>query len=257
MRTRFKLLTCALLAAGLSLSAPAFAQEMEAEPETETPTAEAEGDAEVETETAAADEVEVASDHPAASNSIVLAPHVGVLFPQLTSDLGTWPIFGLSAGYIMPFDVAGFERPLEIGLDVMYTQPTADIEGSDPNLGEPGSDAGTFEGELTQRMLVLELYALWRFMAPGEFISAYALAGPRAYFMDAEIEASGNGNDFGVNNQDNDEYGLVVGGGADFAVGPGTIYGTLEFGWSDLDQRVTGDSNTGALTLDAGYRLYF
>ena len=52
-------------------------------------------------------------------------------------------------------------------------------------------------------------------------------------------------------------YGLVVGGGADFAVGPGTIYGALEFGWSNLDQRLTGDSNTGALTLDAGYRLYF
>lgn len=282
MNTQSKILFAALLTAGLTMSASAFAQAPQGgakgdqpaqEPADQTAPADATDDAaqpadQPEADTAEADtansdtaataEVDVDSDHPAATNSIVLAPHVGVLFPQLTSDLNTWPLFGLSAGYILPFDAGGFERPLEIGLDVMYTQPGADGSGTDPNLGQPASDPQGYDWELTQRMVVVELYGLWRFMAPGSPISAYAMAGPRAYFMESEISAtSSDGQDFGPNTQTNDEYGLVVGGGADFAVGPGTIYGTLEFGWSDLNQRITGDSNTGALALDAGYRLYF
>lgn len=214
MKIQSRALTALLFAAALAFATDARAQEPEAEPE-----AAAEPAAE---DTTAQAEVEVASDHPAATNSIVVAPHVGALFPQLTSDLGTWPVFGLSAGYILPFDVAGFTRPLEVGLDVMYTQPGADGTGTDPNLGAPDSDqAGDYEWELTQRMLIMELYALWRFMPPGEFISAYGMIGPRAYFMEAEVQANGNdGQDFGTNTQTNDEYGLVFGGGADFAVGP-------------------------------------
>ena len=42
-------------------------------------------------------------------------------------------------------------------------------------------------------MLIVELYAVWRFMPPGEFISAYGHIGPRAYFMEAEMQATGNG----------------------------------------------------------------
>ncbi len=209
-------------------------------------------------DTTASQDMEVGSQHPAATHSITLAPHIGVIFPQVASDLGTWPTFGLSAGYILPFNAGSFVRPLELGVDVRYTQPGASGTGTDPNLGTPGSDPGTYNWDLTQQMLTVGLYGLWRFMPPGKFISAYALAGPRAYFMKAKMSASGNGGqDFGTNTQTHDEYGLVVGGGADFAVGPGTIFATLEFTWSDLNQRITGDSNTGALGLDAGYKFYF
>jgi opacity protein-like surface antigen len=285
MKIPMKLIVTMLLTAGLTFSGSAFAQTVGSPPDDDDEAAmpdvgeadEADDEADDSGVRAASErrdaddaedapelsdaadvssEVDVGGDaHPAASNSIVLAPHVGVLFPQVASDLGTWPVFGLSAGYILPFDVASFTRPLEVGLDLMYTQPGADGSGTSPNLGEDGAD---YDWELTQRMLIVELYALYRFMAPGEFISAYAHIGPRAYFMEAEMEATGNGGqDFGTNTQTNDEYGLVFGGGADFAVGPGTIYGALEFGWSNLDQRITGDSNTGAINLDVGYRLYF
>jgi hypothetical protein len=250
MKTTSNILIATLVAAGLAFSSSAAAQQGGDAPGPDEPAA-ADTDAQAETE--------LESDHPAATNSFVVAPHVGALFPQLTSDLNTWPIFGLSAGYILPADIAGFERPLELGLDLMYSQPGADGSGTDPNLGAADADQpGDYDWELTQRMLIVELYALWRFMPPGEFISAYATVGPRAYFMESEMVATGNGGqDMGTNTQTNDEYGVVVGGGADFAVGPGTIYGTLEFGWSDLNQQITGDSNTGALTVDAGYRLYF
>ncbi|MFU8805153.1 MAG: hypothetical protein ACNA8W_15165 [Bradymonadaceae bacterium] len=196
-----------------------------------------------------------AQAHPAGENSIVIAPHVGVTVPQLFSDLGSWPIFGLEMGYIMPFDAGPFTRPLQVSLDVMYTAPGATGVGANPHLG---TDGGNYEWTLQQRMLILQIGALWRFMAPGEFVSAYALAGPRVYLMESVLTASGNGGaDFGENRETNTEYGFVVGGGADFAVGPGTIFATLYLGLSGLEQRITGDANTAAFALSAGYRLYF
>ena len=110
MKTYSKLLVAALLAAGLAVPSVAAAQGADAESEEM---------AAPEEDTSAQADVELSSDHPAASKSIVLAPHIGAIFPQLTSELGTWPIFGLSGGYILPFYAAGFTRPLEVGLDLM------------------------------------------------------------------------------------------------------------------------------------------
>jgi opacity protein-like surface antigen len=196
-----------------------------------------------------------AAAHPAGEKSIVVAPHIGVTAPQLFSDLGSWPIFGLELGYIMPFNAGSFTRPLQLSFDVMYTAPGATGTGENLHLGEGGA---SYEWTLKQQMLVLQLGALWRFMPPGEFVSAYAMVGPRVYLMESVLNASGNGGaDFGENRETNTEYGFVLGGGADFAVGPGTLFTTLYFSMSKLDQRITGEANTGALALSAGYRLYF
>lgn len=193
------------------------------------------------------------SDHPASRNSFVLGPQVGFVSPHLFSDLGGWPIFGLEAGYILPFDAGAMRRPLQLSLVAHYTQPGASGSGEDPNLGESGA---SYEWELTEQMLQLELAALWRFIPPGEFLSPYATAGPRAYFTRSVLTASGAGADFGEHREGQTRFGFIAGGGLDLAVGPGTIFGTLLFSWSDLSKRVTGDTSTGAITLDLGYRLY-
>lgn len=197
-------------------------------------------------------------DHPARDASIVVAPHAGVTFPQLTSELQTWPIFGLELGYMFDFDVGSMERPLQVGLDVMYTQPSSAGTGDSSNLGGTDGDGADYSYDLTQQMLILELYGLWRFMPAGDTVSAYGLLGPRAYLMRSIMEARGNGGEsFGTNYETKTQIGLVAGGGVDVALGPGTMFAALEFGWSDLKERITGDSNTGALVLDLGYRLYF
>lgn len=196
-----------------------------------------------------------AQSHAAADSSIVVGPHIGVTSPQLFSDLGSWPIFGLELGYILPLDVGPFERPIQLSLDTSYTAPGAVGTGENMHLGESGA---SYDWTLQQRMLVLQPTLLWRFMAPGEFLSAYALLGARAYLMESVLTASGNnGEDFGENRETNREFGFVVGAGADLAVGPGTLFGTLYLSRSGLDQRITGDANTGALALSLGYRLYF
>lgn len=187
--------------------------------------------------------------------TLTVAPHVGVVAPQLFSELGSWPVFGLEIGYILPFDAGSMIRPLTVAFDIMYTAPSASGSGSDPNLGDAG---GSFEWTLDQQMLVLELTGLWRFMPPGAPFSAYAQIGPRVYLMNAVMTASGNGGeDFGQNEETNTEYGFVVGGGVEWTLGPGALFGALEVGYSALDQRLTGDANTGAATVDLGYRFMF
>lgn len=190
----------------------------------------------------------------ASGPSLAIAPHVGVTAPQPFGDLNSWPVFGLDLGYIMPFDVGSMERPLQIGLGASYTAPGAEGQGTHSMLGTEGSD---YSWELQQRMLTLQVTTIWRFMRPGEGLSFHALIAPRVYLMESVLNASGNGADFGENRETNTEYGLVFGGGAEFMMGPGALFGLVQVGGSPLDQRITGTANTAALSLDVGYRLFF
>ena len=186
--------------------------------------------------------------------SFTIAPHIGALVPQAFNELGSWPVFGLEFGYIAPFDVGNMHNPLQVTMDIMFTQPGASGTEESAVLGEMGA---TFDWELTQRMLVLDVTGLWRFLDPADGIGAYAEFGPRFYFMDSIMKAEGNGDDFGENSETKTEYGLMVAGGVEYMLGPGALYGALEFGWSDLNTRITGDANTGAFLVDMGYRVMF
>lgn len=192
---------------------------------------------------------------PASADSpnFAVGPHVGVTAPQPFGDLNSWPVFGADVGFILPFDV-GMERPLQLGIDASYTRPGATGEGHHPMLGEEGAD---YEWKLQQQILTLQLTTMWRFMPPGQGFSAHAIIGPRVYLMESIMEASGNDADFGENRETNTEYGLAVGGGVEYMLGPGAITGTVLVGGSPLDQRITGEANTGAVNLDIGYRLFF
>lgn len=189
-----------------------------------------------------------AGGHPSTNSAVVVAPHVGVSFPAF-SDLGTWGNFGLELGYTPAID----GRPLEIALMGWYSQPTASGTESDARLGEGG---GEYNWNLTQQILTLDLVGIWRFRV-SESLAPYGLAGPRMNMMRSTMTAEGNGAQFGESQETNNEFGLVFGGGVDYALGPGTFFGELKFGWTNLDQRITGNSNTGSFLLDIGYRLYF
>jgi hypothetical protein len=99
---------------------------------------------------------------------------------------------------------------------------------------------------------------MWRFMPPGQGFSAHAIVAPRMYMMETVLEAASNeGSDFGEHRETNSEWGVVLGGGAEFMLGPGALFGTLLVGGSPLDQRITGEANTAAINVDLGYRLFF
>lgn len=196
--------------------------------------------------------------HPAHDVHVAIAPHFGILVPQIFSDLGSFPVFGLELGYLLPFDVGSMVRPLQLNFDVMFTAPTASGVEDGPALGDASGDGEQFNWQLRERVLVLEFNGMWRFMPPADGFSVYATAGPRVYLMESVMNAtSESGADFGENRETKTQVGLMLGGGAEYAVGPGAIFGALEFGWSDMNQRITGDSNTGALVVDLGYRFLF
>ncbi|MFB6372068.1 MAG: hypothetical protein ABEN55_02905 [Bradymonadaceae bacterium] len=191
--------------------------------------------------------------HPSTENIFVVGPHVGVLVPQVFNDLGTWPIFSLEVGVIPPME--SMNNPLEIAVLARYTQPGSGGKGSDQNLGETGNEQ--YNWELTQRTLTLDLVGIWRGRNIASSFDPYGLIGPRVNFMETTMTAQGNGNNqFGEVKETNVEFGLVFGGGVDFQLGPGTLFGELKFGWTNLDQTLTGDTNAGAFTADVGYRFY-
>ena len=198
--------------------------------------------------------VAATAEPPAEPPTLTLAPHIGVGFSQPFSELGAAPLYGIEVGYLLPFDVGSVSRPLALQLDVQFTNPGADGSGQDPNLGLEGA---TYSWELTQRMLLIDLHGLWRFMTAGQGLSAYALLGPRLYLMESVLTGDGNGADFGETRETNTEVGLLVGGGVEYTLGPGAVFGSLEIGYSNLDQQTTGSANTGSLVLDVGYRFMF
>lgn len=187
-----------------------------------------------------------------------IAPRVGLTAPQPFNDLNSWPVFGADVGVILPVDIAGMERPLQIGVDVSYTRPGAEGDGTHAMLGGPDDGGADYQWELDQQMLTLQLTTMWRFGAPGQGFGAHAIVGPRIYLMESILNAEGNeGANFGENRETNTEYGVVFGGGVEYELGPGSVVGTLLVGGSPLDQRITGEANTAAFNLDVGYRLFF
>ncbi len=186
--------------------------------------------------------------------SAYVGGHVGFLVPSLFGELNPAPLFGVEAGYILPFDLGPFTRPLGLALDVLYTAPGAEGDGTHASLGEGG---GTYAWELQEQLLIFELTALWRFMPLGDTLSAYLNAGPRLFLLQTTLDAQSDGQSFGQHQERDTNLGAVFGGGLDLQLGPGTAFAALELSWSGLDQKITGDANTGALALDLGYRLHF
>jgi hypothetical protein len=181
-----------------------------------------------------------------------VAAHVGVLVPQLSTELDSSALLGLELGYVVPLDMGGLERPLGFQFDVMGTAPGASGGGTSEQLGE----GGTYEYDIRVSMVILELTASWRF-ALGELGGVYLQAGPRAYFLETTVDASSGGAKFGRRTQGDNALGGVVALGGDLILGPGAVFLAAEYAGSDLKTRLAGDANTGALAFDLGYRLRF
>lgn len=194
-----------------------------------------------------------AGGHPSTNSILVAAPHIGVAVPSLFNDLGTWPIFSAELGVMPPMEE--MNNPLEIAVYAHYTQPGSSGQGTDANLGAGGAGAD-YSWELTQRTLTLDLVGIWRFRNLADKLDPYGLIGPRLSLMETTMTAEGNAAQFGEVRETNTEVGLVLGGGVDYQLGPGTLFGELKFGWTNMDQALTGNTNAGQFTFDVGYRFY-
>jgi hypothetical protein len=184
-----------------------------------------------------------AADEAGDTGKLHVGLHAGLVLPQLQSELGTTAGIELEAGYRVWRGLAPF---LALG----YAQPGVDGDLSDPRL-----EAGDYTTETRQRELTLTVGALWRFMAPGATLNAYAGLGARAWMLETITNGAAGAADFLENRETSTRYGGAVLGGAEYRLGPGAGVLELDIGGSDLPHLITGDVATTAVSLFVGYRL--
>jgi hypothetical protein len=165
------------------------------------------------------------------------------------SRLRNYGIYELEVGYVLPV----WSRRLQVGGMFEYSSPGAGNGQPDPRLGAAGAD---YRFDLSQRQYVLELHLLLRAFPPGTRFVPYAKVGFRIYLLDTMIDGQAGGSVFGQYDEKFTEPGFVLGGGIEVRVGPGAFNAELRVDYSEMNRRISGDSNTGMLTLVVGYRFF-
>lgn len=194
-------------------------------------------------ETPAASESEATSHVP----MLELSLKAGGRFPQLTNDLGT------NFDAILKFGVGvALERRLQVFLEVNYTQPTAYASATDPRLGEMGA---SYDSELTMREFGITVGGQYFWRPLRSFWLPYAGLGLQVRMLRSEVVGTGNATAFGQNDETSTQIGGVGFGGIGVHLGPGLAFGELRFNMAPVGQKVTGDSNIGALSVLLGYGL--
>ncbi|MBN1945739.1 MAG: hypothetical protein JW797_08675 [Bradymonadales bacterium] len=217
------------------------------EPPADWPTAETglqEASTEAVTLTAQPDEARSAD--LADLGDFVIGVHIG---PSLSvfSDLDPHVMPRFEFGYNLPV----WGRRLEPHLTVAYTPPRASGTVDDTRLPQ----SGEFSWEIKQDELTLGLGILARFLELGRFVNGYAAIGPQVVFLHTSVVGEAAGEPFGENSEEDVKFGIYGALGIELVLGPGAAFFQLGIAWSDLDGRITGDSNTGNLSPALGYRL--
>jgi hypothetical protein len=186
---------------------------------------------------------EVAEDVP----SFGIAGKVGIVFPQVATELQTTWGLELEASYLLP----PMDRRIGVFLAAGYTQPEVSRTSlQDPRVG------GSYDGTQTQKELTLGAGAVFRFLRPTSEWNAYVAAGLRVYFLQTVTVGSAGGSDFGENTEQSTHVGGVFALAGERRLGPGALVLEVQLGTSSLPHLITGDVSTGALAVAVGYRLF-
>lgn len=178
--------------------------------------------------------------------SLELSLRAGGHFPQLVNKLGTSFDGILHAGY-MVMD----SKQLQLFVELGYTAPSHEVTGTDPRLQASGS---TYKSTVVVKDLDLGLGLSYLFTPPNSDFVPYLGAAFVPHFIRSEVTAAG-GADFGNHDETATQFGGAAFVGAGFHVGPGLLLGELRFGYAPIDERVTGVTNIGALSVMLGYGL--
>lgn len=187
-----------------------------------------------------------------ARETITAGLKAGVGLSQPFSDLGTGPEFEIEGGYTLPW----LEHRLRVLLQIGYERTGASGDVTDTRFEGDG-----YKWDLTEDKLTVMPALYGQLFAPGEKRwTPYAALGPRIYMLRTQVEAKSEGDpaeSFGDSKEQNTKVGLGLQLGAEYNLWKGALLGELQFAWSKLDHRTTGDTNTGSLGINVGYRLKF
>jgi hypothetical protein len=220
-----------------SVPEPAAAPEPEPEPEPE-PAPEPEPQSEVEVA------APVAVAPATAAPRFQVGLQTGVFLPQVASELGTSFAAKLDAG-------GRVWKNLSVVGAVAYAQPKVSSTMDDPRF-----PSGTYSTSTTQRELALSLVAVWRLFPPGARFNGYGGAGWKMWMLKTLTNGDSADESFLENTETSTKQGGTALLGGEFALGPGSLSGELEFGGSDLGHFITGDVTTMGINIAVGYRMH-
>ena len=184
---------------------------------------------------------------------LIAGAKAGAAFAQPFSNLGASFLVGVEVGWALP-RLPGIGSGLAVTIDLAYTQPGASGAGIDSRLAP---NAGHYGFSVTQRELSLGFTALYRvpFLLGGRLVP-YAGIGPRIFFLESKTSAeAGSGNTLPGFSETSTRVGLGVPLGADFPIGPGRVFLEAMLLYAPFNHNLTGDSNAGMITVQAGYRF--
>ncbi len=176
--------------------------------------------------------------------SLVVGGELGGIFPQPFTELGTHVVVGIELGYRLPM----WEQRLEIMLDVGFSPPGNSFTVTRPD--------GSYDGEIVQQELHFSLGPRLRLNPPTESWNLTGALGPRLFLLRTYSNGSHAGEDFMEFTEESTQIGLFVAVGGEYNLGPGALFLDLDFGWSDLPHKITGDVSTGNIAATLGYRFF-
>lgn len=180
---------------------------------------------------------------------VLLAVKVGALLPYGFSRLGASYLVDLELGYALPV----LHHRLALTIEGAFTAPEASGSTTDPRLdAAPG---GAYSWHLSQRELILGLSLVYRH--PIGRLTPYIGVGPRLFLLDSRVNGSAGAAPIAQSSETSTKIGAGIPVGLGFRLGPGDLFAELALNISGINHRTTGDTNTGSLTLAAGYRFVF
>jgi hypothetical protein len=175
---------------------------------------------------------------------VLIAAKVGGLFAQPFSRLGASYLVDVEIGYALPV----LKHHLALALDGAYTAPEASGGGIDTEVA-----SGGYTYQLQQRQGILGLTLYYRH--PIGRVTPYAGVGPRLFLLQSEIDGAAGTTPIHTSSEVSTKAGVGVPLGVGVRLGPGDVFVEASVLWAPIDHRITGDSNTGALTVSLGYRF--
>lgn len=193
---------------------------------------------------ARADETITQAAPPRDRGQLLVAAKVGGLFAEPFSRLGASYLVDVEIGYALPV----LRHHLAIAIDGAYTAPESSGGGSDGAVA-----AGSYSYHLQQRQGILGLTLYYRH--PLGRVTPYVGVGPRLFLLQSEVDGSSGGTPIHTSSEVSTKAGVGVPLGVGVRLGPGDLFVEASLLWAGIDHRITGDANTGALTLSLGYRF--
>ena len=190
----------------------------------------------------------VSEPHPADSSAVLLAAKFGGL--ASFNGLSPFPTVGIEAGYLF----GGTGGHMAAALAAEYTAPSATGSQTETFSPERIPAGGSYSWELRQKELVLQPTFFYRLPNLVPRLTPYAGIGPRLYFLESVVRGTSGGEAFSDTPERSMKFGFGVPLGAEFALGPGGLFGELFPQWAPMKHTTTGDSHLGGMSLFVGYR---